>query len=297
MTLARGDRNWRLPARIAVLMWCVAIGWPLPARAEPDRARQPWSAHHPRVVSDLARGEPLVVRVVVPLCHDGQVDCGSRAAGKPAGLATNLYWGAVFGARRFLDRKHSGWERVELRGAGDGLLERVVYRRFVSSKRWGIEGKSRIEQLVVLEAVHGDAIDSAVGRLWSTAAEGATLGFVDGERERRVRVHVVGYTGHNRMMDGLTLPESTPKSAHAVPSFVLACYSESYFAAALRRAGSRPLVMTKALMAPEGYVLDAVLKGLGDNASEPELRQRAVLAYAKWQKLSPGAASSIFAKR
>ncbi len=55
--------------------------------------------------------------------------------------------------------------------------------------------------------------------------------------------------------------------------------------------------MTKALMAPEGYVLDAVLKGLGDNASEPELRQRAVLAYAKWQKLSPGAASSIFAKR
>jgi hypothetical protein len=44
-------------------------------------------------------------------------------------------------------------------------------------------------------------------------------------------------------------------------------------------------------------VLDAVLRGLGENDSERGLRQRAVLAYAKWQKLSPGVASAIFAKR
>ena len=280
--------------RISVLL---AVLWVLagPLSSVATAAEGAWSTAHPAVIEDLKRGEPLVVRVVVPLCHNAQVDCGSHVAGKPGALKTNLYWGAIFGARRFLDRKGSGWDRLEERGREGKLLERVVYRRFVSGKHWSRPG--RVEQIVVLEAVHGDDIDHAVSRLWSTATEGAQLTFRDGDRERTVRVHVVGYTGHNRLMDGLALPERATRSERAVSSFVLACYSESYFASALRRSGSRPLVMTRALMAPEGYVLDAVLRGLGDNDSERALRQRAVLAYAKWQKLSPGAASAIFAKR
>lgn len=285
--------RWLCALAVLLVSWVPAPS----AAADAEPALQAWSEHHPRVKSDLARGEPLVVRVVVPLCHNAQIDCGSNVAGKPGSLKTNLYWGAIFGARRFLDRKHSGWTRLEVRGPADGVLERVVYRRFVAAKRWGLARTEPVEQIVVLEAVHGDAIDHAVERLWSTAADGASLVFRDGERERSARVHVVGYTGHNRMMDGLRLPDATAKSARAVPSFVLACYSESYFSEALRRVGSRPLVMTRALMAPEGYVLDAVLRGLGENESERGLRQRAVLAYAKWQKLSPGVASGIFAKR
>jgi hypothetical protein len=234
---------------------------------------------------------------VVALCHNGQVDCGSSAAGSPGSLRTNLYWGAIFGARRFLDRKNSGWERLEVTGRDGDLLERVVYRRFVPAKHWGLSRSAPVEQIVVLEAVHGDAIDHAVGRLWKTATEGATVRLKDGERERTLPIHVVGYAGHNRMMDGLRLPEVEGEKQRAMPSFVLACNSEGYFSDPLRRAGSRPLVMTRTLMAPEGYVLDAVLRGLGDNDTERQLRQRAVLAYAKWQKLSPAAASAIFAKR
>jgi hypothetical protein len=49
-------------------------------------------------------------------------------------------------------------------------------------------------------------------------------------------------------------------------------------------------------MAPEGYVIDAVLKGLGDNLSQSDLRQRTVDAYAKWQRLRPAQADWIFAK-
>jgi hypothetical protein len=269
-------------------------------RAAPaaDSTLLPWSTHHASVRRDLERGQPLVVRVVVPLCHNAQIDCGSAAAGKPGSLKTNLYWGAIFGARRFLDRRGSGWQRLEVSSDPEpGVLERVVYRRKVSPKPWRIARDRPIEQIVVLEAVHGDAIDSAVGKLWSTASAGATISFMDAGRARRLPVHVVGYTGHNRMMDGLRLPEVSAPSRTAVPSFVLACYSESYFSEALKRVGSRPLVMTRALMAPEGYVLDAVLRGLAENDSERGLRQRAVAAYAKWQKLSPGAASTIFAKR
>jgi len=76
---------------------------------------------------------------------------------------------------------------------------------------------------------------------------------------------------------------------------VLACCSASWFSPSPRAAGSEPLVITRALMAPEGYVLDAVLRGLGGNDSEQAIRGRAVRAYAAWQRLSRDQASRIFA--
>ena len=81
-----------------------------------------------------------------------------------------------------------------------------------------------------------------------------------------------------------------------MPSFVLACYSESYFAETLHEAGSIPLVTTRALMAPEGYVVDAAVRGLGDNASARGVRDGVVRAYEKWQRLSFGVASAMFSR-
>jgi hypothetical protein len=48
-------------------------------------------------------------------------------------------------------------------------------------------------------------------------------------------------------------------------------------------------------MAPEGYVLDAITKTLGENAPREHVRRRAIEAYAKWQSISTAEASSIFA--
>ncbi len=260
-------------------------------------AAAPWSAAAPRAAEDVRAGKPLVVRVVVALCDNRQIDCGSRAAGAPGNLKTNLYWGAIFGSRRFLERKHSGWERVDVEGAQGDVLERVVFRRWAAGARWGLAKGKRVEELAVLDAVHGARIDDAVAGFWSTATSGASVRFRDGTRERTVGVHVVGYDGHNRLMDGTRLPAGVTNAPHAIPSFVLACYSESWFTPSLGAAGSRPIVMTRALMAPEGYVLDAVLRGLGDNDTEHAIRARAVEAYAKWQRMSVNEAGRIFAPR
>ncbi|MEZ4219994.1 MAG: hypothetical protein R3B13_03625 [Polyangiaceae bacterium] len=275
---------WRWFFALAVL----TVGLPAGALESWDRTR---------IRTDLEAGRPLVVRVIVALCHNDQVDCGSQAAGAPGNLKTNLYWGAIFGARRFLERKGSAFQRVFLAPGPDGVLERAVYRRKVPAKRWGLARTEPIEQLVVLDAVHGNAIDRAVTGFWRTATEGDTVEFLDAGKSRRLGVHVAGYVGHNRLMDGTRLPAAPRSAKQAIPSFVLACYSESYFSAALTRAGSKPLVMTRALMAPEGYVLNAVLLGIGDGQSEQVARARAVAAYAKWQKLSNGVASRIFAPR
>ncbi len=280
------NRPVALALRLCAL-WALLCG---SAEADPDK---PWEPS--KVRADLQAGRPLVVHVTVALCSNEQIDCGSQVAGRPGDLDKNIYWGAIFGARRFLERKRSEFSRISLKAVDQVVLQRAVYRRKVPAKRWGLRRSGSIEQIVVLDAVHGSSIDQAVLGFWGTATGGQKLTIADGDKPRELRVHVAGYVGHNRLMDGLKLP-STASPKRALPSFVLACYSEQYFAAALRAAGSAPLVMTKQLMAPEGYVLDAVLRGIGDGLPSREIRRRTVAAYAKWSKLPMGQASWIFAK-
>jgi hypothetical protein len=237
-------------------------------------------------------GRPLVVRIFVPLCSNDQIDCGAPVAGKPGDLDKNLYWGAAFGLRHFFDRKGSGWERVSVaQKVSDAELERVVYRRWAAGEPWGREGN--VEEIVVASAMHGDRIDDAVAEFWATATRGGQVTIADGDAERTLRVSVVGYTGHDRLMDGLRLPEAKP-SADAIPSFVLACYSDRYFGGPLRAAGSETLVTTRALMAPEAYTVDALLVAIGDRAPVDVVRRRAIAAYAKWQRISESVATKMF---
>jgi hypothetical protein len=174
----------------------------------------------------------------------------------------------------------------------------------VPGARWGRPGD--VEQLVVLRAIHGEHIDDAVRDFYRFATQGAELTFVEQGVERRVTVHVAGYAGHNRLMDGVSLQQivgadrsssSPPPAPVALPSFVFACRSAPYFSAALRDAGSDPLVMTRDLMAPEGYVIEAMARGLGDRAAPSELRQRVVAAYARWQRIPERTAGTIFDRR
>jgi hypothetical protein len=275
------------PLALALTL-ALALALPSPARA----AAPSWAEPFPRIAATVRAGAPFVTLVVVPLCSNRQIDCGSAVAGRPGDLAHNLYWGAVFGARRFFDRKKSGWERVDL-SSDDAVLERVVFRRRAPGDAWRVAGA--VEQLVVLEAIHGDRIDEAVARLGHVAGEGARVRFRDGDATREVAVHVAGYAGHNRIFDGATLPAPSGDASRAIPSFVLACYSDAYFGPGLVALGSTPLVTTRAYMAPEGYAIEAAVRALGDGLSAKEVRDETVRAYAKWQRLAWTVASPMFA--
>ncbi len=105
----------------------------------------------------------------------------------------------------------------------------------------------------------------------------------------------MGYAGHNRMMDGLKLPAPPPPKERApVPSFVLACKSDSYFSKPLRAAGSTPVVTTRSYMAPEGYAIEAAVRAMAENRPHRQVRKQVVLAYARWQRITPRAASRVF---
>jgi hypothetical protein len=79
-----------------------------------------------------------------------------------------------------------------------------------------------------------------------------------------------------------------------VPSFVLACLSDRFFSAALGEAGSTPVVMTRAYMAPEGYVVEAAARAFGDNLPPAAIRDAVVGAYAHWQKIPTPTAARLF---
>ncbi len=260
-----------------------------------------WTERYPRIEADVAAGKPLTLVVVVPLCDSRVIACGGQGAGNPGSLDKNLYWGRAFGARRYFDETAKQFRRVARSGAEGSMLEQLVYRRTVPGARWGVAGD--VEQLVVLRAIHGAHIDDAVRDFYRFATEGAEVSFEEQGEQRRVAVHVSGYAGHNRLMDdGVSLQgivgasPPPPTTSAALPSFVFACRSASYFSAALRGAGSNPLVMTRDLMAPEGYVIEAMARGLGDRASQGELRTRVVAAYARWQRIPERTAGTIFAR-
>jgi hypothetical protein len=257
------------------------------ASAEPG-----WSAQEVR--ASVRRGAPIVVQVVVPLCDKSQIYCGP-GLGNPGSLRTNLYWGALYGVPRFFQRKALGYEALEEQRAPEGVLERRAFRRMVDGAPWG--SKRKVELLVVLDAIHGARIDDAVRRFYAAATGGASLTLTDRGRQRRVRVSSAGYAGHNRLMDGLKLPEPAANREGALPSFVLACYSDKYFSAALERAGATPLVTTTTYMAPEGYVVEATVRALGENLPATEVRAAAARAYAHWQRLDRASAEWIFVPR
>jgi hypothetical protein len=259
---------------------------------EADRSA-PWAA--PATHDRVKASGRLVVHVLVPFCDNDQVVCGSERAGDPDNLEHNLYWGAVFGQKRFFSRKASSFEKVSVEAGEGPLLERAVFKKQVKGKPWGREDD--VTLWVVFDGYRGDAIDGVVDRLYQEAEHGGVVKVKSGDATISLPVDVVGYAGHNRMMDGKKPPARDEEAeGAAIPSFVMACYSTNYFAKPLARRGSDLLVGTRALMAPEGYVIEAIVLGLAEDASPKELRRRAVAAYAKFQKIEEKTAGRIFSE-
>jgi hypothetical protein len=74
---------------------------------------------------------------------------------------------------------------------------------------------------------------------------------------------------------------------------ILACYSKRYFSPHLEEANVKPLLWTTNLMAPEAYTLHDALTGYINEESNEDIRERAAMAYALYQKCSINAAKGL----
>lgn len=85
------------------------------------------------------------------------------------------------------------------------------------------------------------------------------------------------------------------KDGHAPGTIILACASKPYFGPYLEETGAIPILWTTGLMAPEAYSLRAALEGIIAGENGEQIRQRAAVAYDKFQKCGLRGAQRLFA--
>ena len=250
-----------------------------------------------RLDLDLAAGRPVVVHVVVALCdnvNQGIVPVPEHL-GNGQDPATNLYWGALYGVRTHFPRA-ADWTRIDTQSPSDRrILERAVF--FASLPRDGIP----VPVYVVADAWDGAHIREALQTYLQMAA-GDAVAVVDIVHEDQPRELLAGgaaqllaYVGHNGLMEH-TVQSPAPSSGDvpARSAIVLACYSRSYFLEHLLVAGAHPLLLTRGLMAPEAYTLDAAIRAWVDAGTTEAVVEAAAQAYHRYQHCGMNGARGLF---
>jgi hypothetical protein len=241
---------------------------------------------------------PRVAHVFVALCdnvHQGIVPVPA-ALGDGDDAAGNLYWGARYGVRTYLERA-PGWRRLLVQRRAEGpILERVVFRH----RPTGL--------LLVADAYRGREIAQAMEDFLRAAAgrgppERLALSGLEGPAEISIGdADLLAYVGHDGLMDAgnpavAALLAALPEHARGAPErpvLVIACASRSFFAEPLRRAGAVPWLTASGLLAAEAYTLEAAVAAWARGAPPEVVREEAARAYAAHQRCSVHAARRLF---
>ena len=228
----------------------------------------------------------LVVHVTVALCdnkHQGIVPVPA-AIGNGQDPRNNLYWGADYGVKSWMLR-HEKWEPLKATGEKPAaVLERLVLRRHIGGDT----------VYMVADAWDGAQIKAAIDDFLESAAGGRRSSVTTSDGTRIALgggADVIAYIGHDGLMEFAPGADLTPRGAAHPRSIVLACASRQYFEPLLTRAGSKPLLLTTNLMAPEAYTLGAAIEAL---VKKEDVREAAARAYDKHQSCGIKGARRLF---
>ena len=234
---------------------------------------------------------PRVIHAFVALAdneHQGIVPVPAKL-GNGADPARNLYWGASAGVKTFFAR-NPNWALLDCKvNPRPDVLERCIFKRHDR------------DVYLVADAYRGDAIKKAIIDFLDAAA-GAGPERVAGSMQSHQPPltagggsNLVAYVGHDGLMD-FRLPTTTSKKNDSRrEAIILACASKQFFFEPLRAAGAHPLLWTTGLMAPEAYTLESALDGWIENETAEQIRERAAVAYDKYQKCGLRGARRLFA--
>ena len=218
-----------------------------------------------------AYAKPLTVHVVVALCDNATqgIVPVPAAIGDGNDPRTNLYWGAMYGVKTWLKREK--WKVETAKVPNSAVLERLVARKTVNGR----------EIVITADAWRGSRIREAIT---------AFVGYAAGKGEGG-RADVVAYVGHDGLMEFDVAAQRAGAGVGSPHSIVLACASLQYFGDHLRTAGSKPLLLTTGLMAPEAYTLTAAIEA---HVAGKDVREAAAQAYHKYQNCGIKAARRLF---
>jgi hypothetical protein len=230
-----------------------------------------------------------VVHVFVPLCdnkNQGIVPVPAQL-GNGQDPASNLYWGAMYGVKTFF-RRSTHWKEVACaKPDGNVILDRTVFK------------STETNTYVVAEAYDGARMRDALTDFLAAAAGSLQREILLTQEKLTLRgggsANLICFAGHNGLMDVklLEYPKAITGGAPRLAA-VLACKSRQFFSEPLQNAGCVPLVLTSNFMAPEAYVLDAIVRAWADGRDADAVRRATAEAYAKYQRIQLSSAQKLF---
>ncbi len=236
----------------------------------------------------VSDGIPLIVHVRIPLCdndNQGIVRVG-RLIGNGLDLNNNLYWGAKYGLKNHF-RKHTNWKMLQsIKDVNNVILERVVFYK---------EFDNNAKVYLVADAYRGDKMKECLGEYTNSLAGNRSETITVGTNHLRIGsdADLLVFNGHNGLMD-YDMDEMKSKDGKLREASVIGCVSHEYFKGHLQSAQTYPVLMTTSLMAPEAYVLEAVINSWASLDSESIIRSEAGKAYHKYQKCGINGATNLF---
>ncbi len=240
-----------------------------------------------RLHHKIEHKEDLFVHVFVPLCdnvHQGIVPV-SKTLGNGKNPRSNLYWGALYGIKTHF-KKTKDWKFTQSqKNISPEILERVVFQKKV--------GKQNI--YLIADAYQGDKMKECLHH-YLDALSGKNKNSIEIENQNikiNGRPDFLIFNGHNGLMD-VEIDFKNQKNDTPKDAAVIACASHGYFTPHFERIGAYPVLTTTNLLAPEAYVLEAIVNEWSKGSKESFIREAAAKAYHQYQKCGINGARRLF---
>ncbi len=252
-----------------------------------------------RIDTDVVAGKPIVVHVVVALCDNANQGIVPVPAtlGDGQDPKNNLYWGALYGVKTHLSRT-SHWSLQDVENSTDSrILDRAIL--VSDTKRKG----KVVPVYLVAEAWDGAYIKESIESYLDMLAGNAPVTMVINQRddssiklEAGSSAHLLAYVGHNGLMEfSVETPALIQDSVNEPRSaVVLACASKGYFLDHFQSLNVHSLLLTRGLMAPEAYTLDATIHAWAAGGETLSVVEEAAKAYHKYQQCGMRGARGLF---
>lgn len=228
--------------------------------------------------------EKNTIHVLVALCDNKYQGIVPVPAGIGNGQdpKNNLYWGCAFGISSYF-KKSKEWKLIDKRKQNNLKLERGIFRH--TTKNYYLVADAYDGRFI--KQCTSDFLNSCAGKEKDTVQIGnITLGINGNAR-------LIAYIGHNGLMD-FQLDESFENAdGQSRDCIILACKSKPYFQEYIKTAKAFPLLWTTGLMAPEAYTLHDALSAYIHHEPNEIIRQKAALAYSRFQKCGVHAAHNL----
>jgi len=236
----------------------------------------------------ITKKQAIFLHALVPLCdneHQGIVPVNSRL-GDGQNLRTNLYWGAGYGVKsHFLKAKD--WTLIKsIKPLNKEVLERVIFHKTFDNKA---------DVYLIADAYAGDQMKKCLNDyMKSIAGLMVQTRVVDSQTINLYGASdLIIFNGHNGLMDNkIDFQKNSDEKIRQAAA--IGCISFDYFENYFRAANCYPLITTTNLMAPEAYVLEALVNGFANLKEGEEIRKSIGVAYHNYQKCGVKGATRLF---